>query len=180
MKRSVKLIILLLVLALLGGAYALLGKTAPEEEETETASAEETFTILAIPYDTVAEMSWVCEGRTDDFRFRNDNGTWKYIPDESVIMDSSYLGTLADTFAGLEAYRELEMPEDISVYGLDKPFLTVTLKTAGGEEYVVTFGNATSVYGRRYCTIGDGKVYTVNSSAAAIFNYDLKNLVNPE
>ncbi|MCQ2565353.1 MAG: DUF4340 domain-containing protein [Clostridia bacterium] len=176
MKRGIKLLVLLLVLGLLGGCNLLLSKQESAEDE-ETAAADEAYPILSIAAAKIEEMSWVCNGRTDVFDFSHRNGAWEYIPDTAKEPDNDYISSLADIFATFNAYRELEMPEDLSLYGLDQPYLTVDLKTADGD-FTFTFGNMTSVSGRRYCTIGDGKVYTVSSSAASAFNYDLGDIVN--
>ena len=176
MKRKNQLFILILVLALLGGGYAFLSSREPEEETPVI--VDDAYEILSVPTGDVEEMSWVCGGRTDEFRFHNLGEIWEYVPDKEKQLDNDYLNTLAGIFSTFNAYRELEMPEDLSVYGLDEPYLTVTLKTIGGEEYTIVFGDATSVAGRRYCVIGDGKVYTVSSSAASAFNYDLGDVVD--
>lgn len=176
MKRGIKLLLLVLVLALLGGGYYLLSRQEPQEEPPVI--VDEAYEIISVPSGNVEEMSWVCDGRTGEFSFRNLGEIWEYIPDRTKQLDNDYLNTLVGIFSVFNAYRELEMPEDPSVYGLDDPYLVVTLKTIEGDIYTFTFGDVTSVAGRRYCTIGDGKVYTVSSSAASSFNHELGELVN--
>lgn len=177
MKRKTQLIILILVLALLGGGYAFLS-SRPQEEPVAQPVVDEAYEILSVPSGNVEEMSWVCSGCDDVCSFRNLGEIWEYIPDPSRQLDNDYLNLLVGIFSTFNAYRELEMPEDPSVYGLDDPYASVTLKTIEGDEYVINFGNATSVPGRRYCAIGDGKVYVVSGSAATSFSYDLNKIVN--
>lgn len=178
MKRGKILLILLLAFAVLGGAFFFISRNAKPEEVYTPSSEELGFTCLSIPLGNIETMSWVCDGKDGDFSFRNLGEIWEYIPDDSLELDNDYMNQLAGMFANLTAYRELDWPDKPSDYGFDEPFLTVNITVVGGGQYDIIFGNMTSVAGRRYVATGNGKVYTVSSSVASAFNYELGNIVN--
>ena len=179
MKRGIKLLILVLVLAALGGGYMLLSKSGAEEEpEGPVVYEDGSYELFSIPTGDIDCISWTCTECEGEFAFKNLGEIWTYIPQPELNLDNDYMNTLGGLFARFNVFREMEMPENPADYGLDKPFVTVKILKTDGHEVTICFGDVTSVAGRRYCTVGDGKVYTVSSSVASMFNYDLGSLVN--
>jgi hypothetical protein len=51
------------------------------------------------------------------------------------------MDAISSKIVGLTAYRNLEMTDDLSIYGLDAPSATLTVKDSQGSALTLSFGN---------------------------------------
>ena len=169
MKRGKKLLTLLLVLVLLAaasfGATKLSAKTeVPEEEKTET--------VFSLDPETVTSLSWeYSEALTFD---REEDG-WTYRENTAFPVEESFLNTILDTLTDVESYKTIESVENWDTYGLEIPVCTISVTT--DKTYELAIGIETSLGGQRYFSMGDGKVYLVESSMIDPFAYGLYDLL---
>lgn len=168
MKRGKKLLTLLLVLVLLAaasfGATKLSVKTeAPEEEQTEK--------VFSLKPEKVTSLSWEY---SEALTFDREDG-WTYRDNSAFPVEESFLNTILDTLADVESYKTIESVENWDTYGLEIPVCTISVTT--DETYDLAIGIETSLGGQRYFSIGDGKVYLVDSAIIDPFAYGLYDLL---
>ena len=180
-KRSKKLLLMALTLALLGGATVLATKLNPElnsSETTEEESSVTSSTILELDESSVSNIKWTYNEET--LSFSQNNGSWTYDGDSAFPLNTGYLDTIFTNLSSLTAYYEpLENVEDLAEYGLDDPAMTVTITTADGETEL-NFGSASLMDSLRYFSMGDGKIYMVSNSLISDYQYALYDLIQME
>lgn len=163
MKRSGKLLILLLVLAVLGvGAYAAikLGEQAEERErKAQEETAQETQALSELTASDIKQIAWKT-GDTDIAFERTEDG-WKNMADDAFPVNSSAVEKQAELIAGITTAKEIQNTADKSQFGFDTPEVTVTVN--GDLEYV--FGKPTNLTQGRYLLLG-GRVFVVDYSLA--------------
>jgi len=199
MKRWRNVIILGLVLAVLVAAYFLLkGKEAAGNPEPSPTPGEnpEAVSLLGFQRDDIEKIileyedghKVVLEMADKDVEFITieDDGTetvtinkvrmWDtkdYPVDQNVVNNIVYGGVNARTNRLIDAD-----PQDLSIYGLDKP-VTVTFFNKDGESETIQVGNATPTGDYYYVKKGDGKeVYTLVSYLAEYLKPDRFSLIS--
>ena len=91
-------------------------------------------------------------------------------------MNQDTVQSTADAIRQMEAVRELENPDQLSDYGLDKPSYTIQFQDNDGVTTEILIGNGAGE--NYYATVGDsGKVYTISSDFQNYLQFDLTNLV---
>lgn len=186
MKKNIRLIIIICVIAaVLAGAVLVLMKTAPQDEE-QTDTAEEVTTLLLYdkaPND-IAKLTVENEGGTYELVRvgEGDDAKWTVMDIANLPLSSSVMTKLLDNSASLTAQQTVsEAPEDISIYGLDAPSATFTAEFSDSAKTVkkLLIGNLTPEETKRYVMLeGDPKVYTVFNTALNCFLQDKYALIN--
>ena len=169
MKRGKKLLTLLAVLVLLAGASfgatKLSAKTAvPEEEKTER--------VFSLDPEKVTSLSWEY---SEELTFDREEAGWTYRENAAFPVEESFLETILETLTDVESYKTIESVENWDTYGLEIPVCTISVTT--DETYELAIGIETSLGGQRYFSMGDGKVYLVDSSIIDPFAYGLYDLL---
>ena len=171
-RKSVSMIVGIVALVGLSGAYlALKGYNADQEEqEAKEAEGEE---ILSIDSSALTGLEFTINGEQVSFVCEDD--TWKKSDDETFPVDESYILSPISELAPLNAVRKLENAEDISEYGMDEPQNTIRLTDANGNETEIIIGATNSGTGDDYVMLnGDESViYTVSSDLRSSFSDDL-------
>lgn len=173
MNRSKKLLILgLVLLALCGGTLAASRLTleAPAQTETETAT-----TIFTLAPETVTSLQW--EYR-EDLTFHRDGEGWVYEESDAFPVDGSYLEAILAALSQVDSYKTIENIENWDTYGLEIPVCTISL--TADTTYDLAIGIETTLGGQRYFSIGDGRVYLVDSTILEPFQYTLYDLIAPQ
>jgi hypothetical protein len=139
--RSLGALILLVVLAVLGGAVYLT-EIRPQQEaaavvSTPTPSPRDIFTLSGQTFDRLAVSGqgqrWVAEKEGDN---------WLIVEPRREPGDSTQINSAFFSFETLRAFRLVsEDDPDLAKYGLDNPPLTVEFRTAEGQNYGLAFGN---------------------------------------
>ncbi len=169
MKRSKRLFLLLLVLALVLGATWAATLLNPENEEEETSCT----TIFTVDADDVTAISW---DYSEQLSFVKEDGQWVYEEDPDFPLDESYLEAMLDSVKEIQSSRTIEAVEDWDQYTLEVPICEITV-TAGDDTQTIRIGEETSLGGERYLSIGDGNAYLVDAQILDAFSYGLYDVL---
>lgn len=154
--------ILVVVLALLFGAYWFLKDKMPAKQ-----ADEETKTIKLTDYtdDKLSQVS--VENKEGVFVIEKKDKDWVLVSPTNIKADSSKLSSISTNASSIIADKVIEEnPKDLSVFGLDKPVI-VTLKLKDGGEKAVLIGSQTPTKAGYYAKLkAETKVYVVDSYTA--------------
>lgn len=174
MKRSKKLLALLLVLVLILGATYGVTLWDPDSREAEEETA--VTTIFTLDAESVTALSW---DYVEEVSFEKEDGVWVYTEDAVFPLDTSYLDAILDTLTEITSYKTIEAVEDWDQYTLEVPYCRIGV-TADGTTYELKIGEETAMGGARYFSIGDGNAYLVDSGILDPFTYGLYDLLSYE
>lgn len=173
MKRKKNLVVLLLVLVLLIGATVVV--TNLNKDGGDDGIQELNSVILAVDPASVTELGW---NYSEDVRFVSTGSGWEYAADAAFRLDESYINTALDTLTEVTASKIIENVEDWDQYGLAAPVCSVTV--TADTTYTLSFGEESTLSGKRYCSIGDGNAYLVDTACMEPFTYGLYDLLVSE
>lgn len=173
MKRGKKLLILTLTLVIVAGAALAALKFIPDEEAEEV----ESKTIFSLDSDSVTNLAWTYGGET--MSFDCSGGSWVCSDDADFPLDVSFINAMVSALSEVTNSKTIEGVEDPAEYGLDEPECSISV-TAADETTTIDIGDATSLDGLRYVSLGDGNVYLVSSDLLTNFSYGLYDLVSKE
>lgn len=182
-KKKNKLIPLIagvVILGLLGGAYALItADNARKAAEAAEAEAAKNAKIMLAEYKSneVKYVEYSYEGETVKLEYKND--FWYNAEDNSFPLDQTQPTSMATALASIAADRLVEeSAADMAKYGLDNPYSYIYVKYADGINMKMVFGDLNSFTGTRYMNIdGTGKVYLVNNNLLGYFRYKHNDLI---
>lgn len=170
MNRSKKLMILaILLLALCGGTFAASRLTVEPDSQEETIS---TTTIFTLEESAVTSLHWEY---SEELTFDREGEGWVYRENHVFPVDGTYLDTILQTLSQVDSYKTIENIDNWDTYGLQIPVCTISI--AAGQTYDLAIGIETTMGGQRYFSIGDGKVYLVDSAILEPFQYGLYDLM---
>ena len=131
MKKSTKLVLAVVVLAVLGGTYVGLNTYVSKEEKTESSSEEESKTeVFSVKTDDIKSLEFIVDKKETTFEKKDDS--WVKKDETAFPVNQTTLDSAASAIEKVEADRVLEDVEDLTEYGLDSPSNTVTVDTADG------------------------------------------------
>lgn len=167
MKAKQRTLVLLLVLVFLaGGAFAVLTAQNEKAAQAESEAAEGTIPLSSFAAEDLTELAVTYNGETNTLKYAD--GAWTLAEDEAYHLDTTSCNTMVTALSALNAKRQLteETGED---YGFSEDSLTVTV-TAAGETNTFTFGTENPATGDIYLKkAGDDALYTVAASKASCF-----------
>lgn len=174
MKAKQRTLIVLLVLVLLaGGAFALLTRQNQKAAQAESAAADGTIPLSSFSAEELTEIAVTYHGETNTLDYAD--GSWTLAEDPAYHLDATSCNTMLTALSALNAKRQLteEPGED---YGFTEDSLTVTV-TAAGETNTFTFGAENTATGDLYLKkAGDEALYTVDGTKASCFELDRASL----
>ena len=161
MKLYRNAIILLVIVALLGGAYYFISNRNVPEDNSEDYNSD------------IIKLSDYTSDKVESLTLKNPDGTFVIVKKDTewVISspagfngDSSVLSSIVINAGSLTADKLVEEnAQDLSVYGLDNPVL-ITVKLNDGKEFTVEIGDKTPTKGGYYVKLsGESKVYVIGS-----------------
>lgn len=168
-KKRVTLCVLLAVFAAVSITAVLVSRHEEKVEQIKNSGE----TILTIPIDTVAALSWTNEDGTFSF---TKGEAWTYDGDFAFPVDEEKVNELLAQFEDFAAAFVINDVEDYAQYGLDEPICTISI-TAGEETYTVELGDFSKMDEQRYVSIGDGKAYLVNHDPLDEFYAVLRDMI---
>ncbi len=175
MNRGKKMILLLGLLCVLLGGYAMLGQM----NETTTVSETKGNYPLWAEGKTVSSLAWTQAGEA--LSFSMGESVWMKADDAAFPVNQTAVQNLADKIEKLTAISELTdvtKPED---YGLAEPAFKVTVKDETGSETVYAMGDQTPFEDGYYLSVtGSDNIYVIESSLATAFNKTLTQLATME
>lgn len=163
-KQKKQLLFLSVLLILMIVAWAAIGFLPDEDEEEEAIS----YAVTSLESADVTGLSFTNSNGT--FSFAKEGESWNYEADASFAVDSEELETQIGKIAQYQSENKIEAVEDVSVYGLDEPQITITLKTANDTVtiYIGDYNSTAAVY---YMCLADdtSTVYSIKSATITAY-----------
>lgn len=169
MKKFKYLIIGVLVLAILIGAYFLVASLNKEEG---TPVADDVAELITVSDDSAASITdFVYTSAKGDVSFSKKTGAWAFVYDATMPVDQDHVQKIADAFLKITATREI-VGGDTSAYGFDKPTLKANYITSAGDVRSLIIGAKNDMSGTYYLQFND-KVYMTDSTLVDATAYTL-------
>ena len=160
------LVVLILLILLAGGVFALLTMQNAKAEQAASAAADGTIPLAAVSGHDLTRIVLHYQGETNTLDYTADG--WTLAEDLAYHLDTSACNTMLTALSSLNAKRELT-PQEGEDYGFAEPTLTVEV-TAAGETNTYTFGASNTMTGDLDVRRNDSDtIYTVASAKAACF-----------
>lgn len=161
MKLYRNAIILVIIVALLVGAYFLISRNKAEEE-TEDNRAENLLKLTDYTSDEVESLK--LQNPDGTFVIVKKDTEWTLSSPTDITADPSVLSSIVINAASLTADKLVEEnAANLATYGLDKPII-ITLKLKDGTEKVLEIGNLTPTKSGHYARLAsENKVYVLGS-----------------
>ena len=169
-KKQLLLLILVLVLALI--AFVLVSKMPDEEEIEETVS----FTVTDLDTEAVNKLTFT--NGTGTYTLTKAEDIWSYEGDKTLDMDEDAVQSMIDKVASITSENCIEKVEDLSLYGLDEPEITI-LVSDGTTSYTLFIGDYNDMtYTQYLCLENDMEtVYTTTSYNISAFKNGIDDLI---
>jgi hypothetical protein len=108
----------------------------------------------------------------DSATLRKVDGVWRIVAPIDVAADESEASNLASNLATADIQRVVdEKPKDLAAFGLDKPRLTLTFKTAGGPPRTLLVGDKNPTASDLYARLPDSpRVFLVSGYLDGTFD----------
>lgn len=161
MKLYRNAIILVVIVALLGGAYFLISRNKAADDGT----IDETTDII--------KLTDYTSDQVESLTLQNPDGTYVIVKKDTdwvlssptdINADTSVLSSIVINASSVTADKLVEEnAQDMSIYGLDDPIL-VKLKVADNKETTLEIGDMTPTKSGYYARVsGENKVYVIDS-----------------
>lgn len=174
MKRSLKSVILLCLLAACIGGYMLVTHLSEQAAEVSVES-KETVVLNARAAEELTALSWTAEDGS--IRFTKDDAGWHYDADSAFPANETTLNSMADSLISLTAERSISDVTDLSYYGLAEPSFAVTAEWSDGSTVQYSQGDITAFADGYYVSMsGDSTVYIVSDPLDTVFGKTLNSL----
>lgn len=154
-----------------GGYFIIRNHTFETEEETVSVD------VTNFNKDDVTEL--IISGDHEVHLVKTDDAwTENSLPDETI--KESTVNTLLNEIANITTTETVvEAPEDLSRYGLDEPFRTITAVLSDGTQVVIYAGNKSDLLSEYYIKVeGDDNVYLVSSNIVTDFDKDPEDFID--
>ena len=157
-KQKIQLIVLVLMLAALAGAF--FGIRKYKEAQAQKPAEEEGIVVLSLKQDDIINIIYDYEGVT--YQYEKVEDTWYLAEDHSQSVKQFYLNSMAIGVASIMATQVLENVTDLSQYGLDTPRQTIIFDTAD-QRFQINVGDKNTLTSSCYIQLPDqpGTVYIV-------------------
>ena len=174
MKRSKKLLVLAIVLAVMVAAYGVTALIVHKlDEENAVTETEGTFALVSYTVDDISVIGWNYSGT--DYSVTKRAGTWTLDGTDAFRLDTDAIDEMAETIVNLTAVRSITGGLEKSAYGLETPTLQFYVTLNDGTTYNYAQGDQNSVTEEYYFCVND-EIYTVSSTVKTSFNKNKKNL----
>ena len=177
MKRSMKMAVLLVVLAAFAGGYVAV--TCLPASSTTVTEEEGQFALYTGDADSLAALEWTDGGIS--WRFEKQNGEWQKASEPDFPVNQTVLASLAEKAASLTATRALNDVASPADYGLAEPVFTLTLTDVDGAQTTLMLGDATPFEDGYYVGVsGQETIYTVKEDFSGSFDLTVSELAQME
>lgn len=173
-KQSKGLLILLILLALLVGAFFLI-KSYNEKESTKE-EEDTAVKVIDIERDDIVKFTYDYNGET--YTYEKVDDTWYYAEDHSINITQYQIKNMLTNLAPLKAELVIEGVTDMDQYGLADSERSIQFETEGAS-YIFEVGSFNSTSSVHYIRKpSEDTVYAVSSATVNLFNKDLEDLVD--
>lgn len=169
MKKMKFIIIALVVLALLVGAYFIAVSLTKEEPLSEDETPEEVV-VYDLSNDTVITINYSNGQGDSSYTYMND--IWYATVDRAMPIDQSFVQTMAGSLQRVVATREITGEGDESAYGFDNPTLSYSVGSKGGKTNSVVVG-AFNEMSQGYYLKYEDRIFIVDSTVVDATSYSL-------
>ena len=166
MKRSIKsLLLVILLVVFVGGYYGVQYLNQPVETVTQESG---TFALTERTEEIIG-MQWSVDDETCHFVL--SNGVWVNADNEAFPVDQEAVSALADDLHALTATRRLDNITDPANYGLADPAYTVTVEWSNGITTDYMMGSETPFGDGYYLALSDNSsiAYTTTEALSGMF-----------
>lgn len=158
--------VLLFLILLAGGVFALLTLRNAREEQAASAAADGAIPLAAVSGNDLTQIVLHYQGETNTLLYTADG--WTLAEDPAYHLDTSACNTMLTALSSLNAKGELS-PQAGEDYGFAEPVLTIEV-TAAGETDTYTFGASNTMTGDLYVRKNNsGVIYTVSEIEAVSY-----------
>ena len=182
MKRSVKAIIFIVVLALVVASYFVVTNLVKRADEKKNAPAEDkSETIVLFDGSKTRKVSWTYKGETVTLVDRGDD--WKIESNFNFPINAAHTQALEQVVCRkLTSSRWIDDAADLAEYGLTDDYACViTLTNDKQETFTFRTGMINSSTGKCYALVeGDDRVYMIDATYRDAFEYTQLQLVELE
>ena len=130
-KKTVKLVLAVVVLGVLCAAYEGVNFYVTSQEEKETEENDTSVDLVSLEADDITAVSFTADQNEVEFDKKDDSWTEK--SDANFPVNQDTVDSAVKGVASLTADQEISDVEDMSQYDLDNPQNTITLTTADGD-----------------------------------------------
>lgn len=173
MKRTKKMLLLLIVLVLCVGGYygvQLLGNDPASVTEESGA-----FVLNAHTADDLTGLNWT--NGDESFAFTRSDGAWSVAANPAFPLNQEDVQSMADDLLALVGTRQLDGVTDLAAYGLAEPAFSVTASWSDGTSTTYAMGDETPFGDGYYVSLGhENIVYTIEDDIADIFDTTMNDL----
>ena len=174
-KQKIQLIVLILILAALAGAFFGVRKYKEAQKPVE----KEGIAVFDLDSGDVINMIYDYEGET--YQYEKVDGTWYLAEDHSQTVKQYYLNAMAMGVSSVTADQVLENVTDLSQYGLETPQRTIIFDTTV-QRFRIYVGDKNSLTSNYYIQLSDqpGTVYIVQATYFDRFNYGPEDVIEAQ
>lgn len=172
MRMMRNLIILVVILGGLIGAFYYV-QTMEPKEEAEEESSPVSEVVSTLDKEKIIEVEVESEGET--LTLYKDNGQWKVKGQEDIELDQAKAGEPAHFISEVRARDIIEgESQNLADFGLEKPRMVITVKLENGETKSFRVGDETPDQGGSYLMMNDDKnIYVVFNSLVNSLKVDV-------
>lgn len=179
-KKTVKMVLAVVSLAVLCGAYLGVSTYVSKQEEAENSKEEEEqVSVTDASADEIETVKFLIDKKEVTFQRKAEE--WVKGNDEAFPVSQDTLNNAVGMLGDLKAERVLDDVSDLSEYGLDSPVNTIVFKTKVGEETSIKIGAKNESVSQYYVKKNedDKKVYLVASASIEPFMNSLYDYAEP-
>ena len=178
MKRSVKLVLMLAVLAV-ASAGLLLSRNA-QQQSAVVSEEEGCFALTEYTAEDVAGLSWTNDEKS--YHFIKEDDEWRNADNASFPTNQESIQTLANSIVDLEGTRRMEDVQSPEDYGFGKDAFSLSVEWTDGAETTYIMGNSTPFDDGYYLQLNEdaNTVYTIESDLSWSFDVSLASLAELE
>lgn len=175
-KQKIQLIVLVLMLAALAGAF--FGIRKYKEAQAQKPIEEEGTAVFDVGSEDVINIIYDYDGET--CQYEKVDGTWYLAEDHSQTVKQYYLSAMAAGVSSLKADQILENVTDLSQYGLDTP-QSIIFDTAI-QRFRIYVGDKNSMTSSYYIQLSDqpDRVYIVPETYINRFHYGPEDIIEAQ
>lgn len=169
-KKTVKMVLAVVSLAVLCGVYLGVSTYVSKQEEAENSKEEEEqVSVTDASADEIETVKFLIDKKEVTFQRKEEE--WVKGNDEAFPVSQDTLNNAVGMLGDLKAERVLDDVSDLSEYGLDSPVNTIVFKTKVGEETSIKIGAKNESVSQYYVKKNedDEKVYLVASASIEPF-----------
>lgn len=187
MKRLSKLIILAAILLALLVAYLIItmmsNRSDDDSDENDTTTGNQintSYTAAQIDISTLYAIKYNVLDAEYSFSLGDDKTAWLWADDPALPLSNSYFASMASAIQSVSSDVKLKVDlSELGTYGLDDPWLTVTVSDETYGTQIFTLGDLNSFNGKYYfrSTADAAYVYMVDAALAQGFVYSPYQMV---